>query len=135
MRKVSEILVSFRDTDMYGHANHAVYLSWLEEGRIAFWKALFGSDAFHRMPMVVGEMTIRYEAPTFFDQRLDVYLEIGDMRRSSFDMHYEIRDADSGVRVAKAKSAQVLFDGKKESTYPIPDEFREAIDAWKAAEA
>lgn len=135
MRKVSDILVSFRDTDMYGHANHAVYLSWLEEGRIAFWKELFGSHAFDRMPMVVGEMTIRYEAPTFFDQRLDVYLEVGELRRSSFDMHYELRDATTGERVAKATSAQVLFDIKKGSTYPIPEVFRTALSAWKASEA
>lgn len=131
MRKVSEILVSFRDTDMYGHANHAVYLSWLEEGRIAFWKQLFGTEAFDRMPMVVGEMTIRYERPTFFDQKLDVCLDVGELRRRSFDMHYELRDQASGERVASAKSAQVLFNVKTEQTYTIPDEFRAALEGWR----
>ena len=34
------IEVTFRDTDAMRHANNAVYLTWFENGRIGYWRAM-----------------------------------------------------------------------------------------------
>jgi acyl-CoA thioester hydrolase len=36
--------VRWRDVDALGHANHAVFLTYLEEGRDAFYTQTLGSD-------------------------------------------------------------------------------------------
>src|SRR5260221_14627151 len=36
--------VRWRDTDALGHVNHVVFLTYLEEGRDAFYSQIIGSD-------------------------------------------------------------------------------------------
>jgi len=36
--------VRWRDTDAQGHVNHAVFLTYLEEGRDAFFEHVIGAD-------------------------------------------------------------------------------------------
>ena len=38
------VRVRWRDTDAQGHVNHAVFLTYLEEGRDAFYVQALGSD-------------------------------------------------------------------------------------------
>ena len=38
------VRVRWRDTDALGHVNHAVFLTYLEEGRDAFYVQFLGSD-------------------------------------------------------------------------------------------
>ena len=38
------VRVRWRDTDALGHVNHAVFLTYLEEGRDAFYVHALGSD-------------------------------------------------------------------------------------------
>ncbi|HWX25489.1 MAG TPA: acyl-CoA thioesterase, partial [Vicinamibacteria bacterium] len=40
-----EVEVRFRDLDALGHVNNAVYLTYLESARIAYWMALTGNRA------------------------------------------------------------------------------------------
>ena len=39
-----ELEVRFRDCDPLGHVNNAVYLTYLEAARFAWWHATFGPD-------------------------------------------------------------------------------------------
>jgi acyl-CoA thioester hydrolase len=39
-----QVDVRWRDTDALGHVNHAVFLTYLEEGRDAFFVRTFGGE-------------------------------------------------------------------------------------------
>ena len=39
-----EVAVRWRDTDALGHVNHVVFMTYLEEGRDAFYAKVLGSD-------------------------------------------------------------------------------------------
>ena len=48
---VHRLEVRFRDCDPMGHANNAVYLTYLEQARFAHWREVWGFD-FERLPAV-----------------------------------------------------------------------------------
>src|ERR1700726_2232992 len=65
--------VRWRDTDALGHVNHAVFLSYLEEGRDAFYAQVIGAEPSYAVVRVEidlraeirhedGQVTVRIQA-------------------------------------------------------------------------
>jgi acyl-CoA thioester hydrolase len=57
--------VRWRDTDALGHVNHVVFLTYLEEGRDAFFAQVLGDDPMY----VVARMEIDFRAEVRIDER------------------------------------------------------------------
>ena len=75
MDAVFEHLVSlrWRDVDALGHVNHAVFLTYLEEGRDAFYVQALGRDPHYVVVRV--EIDLRAEV-RLADRRLRVRIEV-----------------------------------------------------------
>jgi acyl-CoA thioester hydrolase len=119
--------VRFRDCDAMGHTNHAVYLTFLEQARLAHWRALWD---FGRTPapgdlpgVILARVEADYKRPTRFGELLEIRLSVGDIGRSSFRYDYEIVDAE-GRTVLTAKTVQVMYDDTANRPVPIPDWIR-----------
>jgi acyl-CoA thioester hydrolase len=119
--------VRFRDCDAMGHTNHAVYLTFLEQARLAHWRALwdFGrTPAPGELPgVILARVEADYKRPTRFGELLEIRLSVGDIGRSSFRYDYEIVDAE-GRTVLTAKTVQVMYDYTANRPVPIPDWIR-----------
>ena len=102
--------VRFRDCDPMGHVNHAVYLSYLEQCRFAFWHHLTGTRAGPDSGIILARAECDYRAPAFFGEVLDVRLKVTDIGRSSFLLVYDITDTASGRHLADAKTVLVAYD-------------------------
>ena len=75
MRTVFEHQVSlrWRDVDALGHVNHAVFLTYLEEGRDAFYVQALGRDPHY----VVARAEIDWRAEVrYADRQLRVRIEV-----------------------------------------------------------
>ena len=57
--------VRWRDVDALGHVNHAVFLTYLEEGRDAFFKQAFGGEPDY----VVARIEVDLRAEVRYPQR------------------------------------------------------------------
>ena len=57
--------VRFRDCDAMGHVNHAVYLTYFEQGRLNFWRELTGSPSPHTR-VIIAHAECDYRAPAHF---------------------------------------------------------------------
>jgi acyl-CoA thioester hydrolase len=57
--------VRWRDVDALGHVNHAVFLTYLEEGRDAFFKQTFGGEPDY----VVARVEVDLRAEVRYPQR------------------------------------------------------------------
>jgi acyl-CoA thioester hydrolase len=121
---VARVKVPFRDVDMLGHVNNAVYLSYLETARTEFWERHFGVDGYMRMPYILGDMYIRYKAPARIREVLDLEIRFASLGNRSFVFEYQVRNGDTGAVVAEARSTQVMFQLDTGDTFPIPDELR-----------
>jgi acyl-CoA thioester hydrolase len=132
--------VRFRDCDPMGHVNNAVYLTYLEQARLAQWRALCGFGVAEgptdrrsaRVPTIPGVILARAEVdfrvPVRYGDVLDVKIGLAAVGRTSFTYEYEIVDTHARV-VATARSVQVMYDYSANRPVPIPEDIRGRFDA------
>jgi len=119
--------VRFRDCDLHGHVNHAVYLTYLEEARFGLWRKLWGMDQNARPAqtpdVILARAEVDYRIPARFGDDLEVRIFLARVGRTSFTYTYEVVDA-AGRIVAAATTVQVMYDYKTARPVPIPDDVR-----------
>ena len=118
-----EIEIRFRDCDAMGHVNNAVYLSYLEQARVAFWHRLTGTSGIPRS-FILARAEIDFAAPATLGDRLVVGLRVEAVGRTSFTLAYEVVKARTRETVASAKTVQVMFDYSAGRPVPIPEAVR-----------
>jgi acyl-CoA thioester hydrolase len=120
-------VVRWKDIDSWGVLNNAVYLTLLEQARYEYCREL-GILVDGQIRFVLAEVRVRFAAPGRMGSTLDVAARTTGMRRSSFTMTYEVRDA--GHLLVEAEAVLVWVD---EELRPeaIPDPVRTAISAYE----
>ena len=123
-----ELEVLFRDCDPLGHVNNAVYLTYLEAARFAWWRNTFGAQGLKEHGFVVARVEIDYRKAALPGDRLLVRLRVEDIGRSSFKVGYEVLNARTRELVAEAKSVQVAFDYTQAKSVPISASLRAKLE-------
>lgn len=120
----AEVQVRFRDLDPMNHVNNAVYLTYFEIARTAYWTALTGSSDLRDLDQILAEATCTYRSPATFNERLDVWIKATRLGRTSFDYAYRINEQGTGRLIAIGRSVQVMYDYAAGRPIPIPDQLR-----------
>ena len=123
-----ELEVLFRDCDPMGHVNNAVYLTYLEAARFAWWRNAFGAQGLTERGFIVARVEIDYRKAALPGDRLLVRLRVEDIGRSSFKVGYEVLNARTRELVAEAKSVQVAFDYAQGKSVPIDASLRAKLE-------
>lgn len=124
------IEVRFRDCDPMGHVNNAVYLTYLEQARLALWRSPggFGESGGGDVPgVILARAEVDYRLPARYGDVLEVRIGLNAVGRTSFTYEYEIVDAQERL-VASARSVLVMFDYAAGRPIPIPDDIRRRFD-------
>ena len=130
--------VRFGDLDANRHLNNVVFLRYFETARIAYLRELVPShdpanpeaDAFG---LIFAECHINYRSPVLFDEEVAVRCSIGNVKRSSFRVEFEMR---VGSRlVAEGYGVLVGFDYTAQAAAQLPDELRETLESEAGAPA
>ncbi|MGE5433787.1 MAG: acyl-CoA thioesterase [Candidatus Doudnabacteria bacterium] len=127
---VHEEQVRFRDLDPMGHVNNAVFLTYLEQARVAFFAEMGAATGLEDMNMIVARVEIDFKAPVRLGQEVEVSVRASRFGTKSFDLDYELRV--EGELVAVAKSVQVAYDYNRREPVPVPAEWREKLSAVPA---
>lgn len=122
--------VRFRDLDPMGHVNNAVFLTYLEQARIAFFEQQGLSVELDDMNMIVARVEIDFRAPVRLAQEVEVAVRPSRLGTKSFDLDYEL--TVDGEIVAEAKSVQVAYDYGRREPVAIPAEWREKLSGVPA---
>src|SRR5688500_11013600 len=89
------IEVRFSDCDPLGHANNAKYLTYLEQARLAHWRAVWGFGTREDVPgVILARAEIDFRRPARYGDMLDVRIGLAGIGRTSFTYDYEIVDDD-----------------------------------------
>ncbi|HXW77757.1 MAG TPA: thioesterase family protein [Candidatus Eremiobacteraceae bacterium] len=128
---VRPIKVAFRDIDGMRHVNHAQYLTYAETARNEYWQAITGITDVADFDFVLAELKVVYHAPARLGDELLVGVRITELRRSSWLMEHEIKDAASGRLIAEIFSAQVMYDSRSGKSIPLSDERRRQIEQYE----
>jgi acyl-CoA thioester hydrolase len=124
----------WRDMDAYGHVNHAVYLTYLEQGRDAALTQLL-RDAPGEVGYVVARVAIDYRRELrLADGPVVVSCQVTTVGNSSARTRETIVTTD-GKLAAEAEAVIVKIDRETRRPRPWSDEERDAFfvaEEWRA---
>jgi acyl-CoA thioester hydrolase len=113
--------VRFRDVDALGHVNNAVYLTYLEQARIAFLAPL-GAD---QTAMILARAEIDFRAQVAVGDEVEIEVRPVRVGTKSFELAYTLRVR--GTVAAEAKTVLVAFDYATGRPVDVPDAWRAAL--------
>jgi YbgC/YbaW family acyl-CoA thioester hydrolase len=119
------------ELDPYGHLNNAVYVSWLEHGRLGFlWDR---GHSFTSIPenfgvhIVVVHTDLSYKAQVRLGDRLRIATRIARFGTTSFTFAQEITFPDG--RVAASGTVTLVCVGPDGKPTPLPPDLRKLLDS------
>jgi acyl-CoA thioester hydrolase len=119
--------VRFRDLDGMGHVNNAVFSTYLEQARLAwFSQERFGAvDELPLGDVILARTEIDFRSPVQAGETVEVAVRPTRVGTKSFELAYELRAA--GRLVAEAKSVLVGYDYRRGESTPIPDRWKRRL--------
>ena len=131
MSKPSVVEVEARsyELDPYGHLNNAVYVNWLEHGRLSYLRDR--GHTYTSVPetfgvhVVVVRTDLSYKAQVRLGDRLSVTTRLARIGRTSFTFSQEIVFADG--RPAASGEVTMVAVGPDGSATPVPSDLRSLL--------
>ena len=122
-------VVRFADLDGFGHANNAVFLTYIEQARIAFLidRGIFRQPTREDMTMILARAEVDFRAPLAVGDEVEVGVRAARVGSKSFELEYELR-AD-GRLVGEARTVLVAYDYEQDTSVTIPDAWRRRLNA------
>lgn len=118
----------WRDMDALQHVNNAVYLTYLENAREAWWKELAG--AYDIFPFTLARNEIDYRSAATWRDEIDVRLTVSRIGNTSFDLSYRLV---AGERlVAEARSVLVMMDAAQKNPVRIDEATRAKMTRYES---
>ena len=109
MRYVFRCTVRFDDLDAFGHVNNVVFVEYLQEARVDWAHAFGAAPKAGEQGAVVAHQSIDYLKPLpFRTEPVDVVMWVTAIRRTSYDVAYEVRDEHTVF--ARATGTYVGYD-------------------------
>lgn len=119
------VKVRWRDVDALGHVNHAVFLTYLEEGRDAFFIQTLGGDPSYVVVRLEVDLRaeVRYE-----DQRVTVRIAADRLGTTSLTTR-EAVVTPGGEVAAEALVVTVNWDAENRKPVPFTEAERATLSA------
>ncbi len=138
MKLFTPVHVRFRDLDALGHVNNAVYHSYVEEARVAYFDKVVGTrhdwDAFG---VLLARTEINYLKPIHFKEDITCGIEIISLGNTSIEVAFALfkkLNSDDMEEVCSGKNILVCRDHTTNSTAPIPADWKNAIEKFEDEE-
>lgn len=119
--------VRFRDLDALGHVNNAVYLTYFESARMAWWLHLTHRSDLRGMDMILARAEVDFRSPAAFAEILDVGVRCASIGRSSFVIEQAITERRTRRLVAEARKVLVHYDYAAGRSQPLSEEMRRQL--------
>jgi acyl-CoA thioester hydrolase len=148
----SPVHLRWADIDALQHVNNAVYLSYFEQARIDYFRAL-GCWDWEKVGMLLARTEVDYLRPLLIRDKAWILTRTVKLGHKSFEMEYlivrEAPDWSADLRpsprntvcivpadlmergplqsITRAKSVLVAYDFAKNCTVPVPEAYRLAL--------
>lgn len=120
------IEVRFGDLDAFWHVNNARFLVYLEQARSRYLQdmGLIDGKSLWRLPLIVGDIHIRYHKPIELNDKVIVSLGVTRVSGKTVTFEYEMTGEGGEPLFATAESILVAFDYQAKVSVPVSDELR-----------
>jgi acyl-CoA thioester hydrolase len=126
MIKPAKIQVRFRDCDMMGHVNNAVYLSYFEQARMHYFELLIGADwDYKKDGILLVKNEVEYLKPIILHDVPEIYVYLVVIGEKSFTLGYEVK-VNNEIR-SKGVSKLVCFDFESQKSVKVYPQMKTAF--------
>ena len=112
-----ELHTRWKDMDSFGHVNNAVFLTYIEDARITFFKRWNLCD--NKKSIIIASIKMDYLRQMGHPANLIVGQIISRVGRKSFDIESAIFIQNEAAPVASAIVTCVCFDYEKNQSVPV----------------
>lgn len=129
------VRVHYADTDAQRVVYYGSHFTYMEAANQEYWHrmGIKLNDLFDQgLVLSIVEARCRYLSPGFYDDMLDVYVRMPEMRNRSFDLDYLIVRRKDDITIAVGKTVFVIV-GEDWKPKQIPDWFRKAVESFEKA--
>src|SRR5881296_4516055 len=91
-----ELPVQFRDIDVMGHVNNAVYLQYMETARVELARSLGQVREGFRPGFIIASARCEFKKPIKDERRITVSVWVSRIGDRSWDLDYSIRGSRKG---------------------------------------
>lgn len=125
--------VRYGDLDPQWHVNNTKFLTYIEQARLSYFHNLgiWDGKSFWDLGTILADSHIAYKSPIIFGQKIRIGVCVTHIGHKSIHMTYLVEDADSGKIMASAESINVAFDYHKQTSFTVPESWREKITAYE----
>jgi acyl-CoA thioester hydrolase len=126
----TRIPIRIGDINRASHLSHVNLVQILEEARAQFWVSLGYQEAVHidgGIGFIIGDLGVIFKGQAYYGQVLKIEIGAADIREKSYDLVYEVTNADNGAVIARAKTTILLFDYQKQKVIPLSAELRNKL--------
>lgn len=120
--------VRFRDIDVLGHVNNAVYATYLEQARRDYFADVLDCRL-EMVDIVLAHLSVDFRTPIDGKNDVVIAMSVPTLGESSIPMEYQVRHGDAVA--ATAETVLVAIDGESESSRELPAEWRDRIEAYE----
>lgn len=130
MKTTTPIQIRFNDIDMARHVHNGMYLSYFEQGRMAFLRTFIPKDHdWQGAGLILARNEVDYRRPVHLDAVVEVDTWCSNVGTKSFDLSYGLFVLENGKRTlhCQGRSVMVCFDYARNMSIPVPPEWRTAL--------
>ena len=117
-----ELKTRWKDMDLFGHVNNAVFLTYIEDARIMYFKRWNVTEK--KRSLIVASIKIDYLRQIEHPSDLIVGQKISRIGNSSFDIQSAIFLNNNPKPAANSVVSCVCFDYEQSKSVPVYDEIK-----------
>lgn len=130
------VQVRFADTDAQAHVYFSNYLVYCDEALSAYLHAIgypWDRLVAQGVELFFVDAGYSFAGSARFEERLDVHTRIARLGNTSLTAEMTVCRADGGEVIGHGHITAVMVDPVTRKPAPIPQAFRDAVDAFEAA--
>ncbi len=115
--------VRYFETDAMGIVHHSAYITWFEEGRSGFTRAIgypYSRMEQEGVSLAVAEVSARYHRPARYDDEVVVQAELTELGSRGMTFRYEVRRAEDDELLVTGSSKHISVDPQGRVTRLAP---------------
>jgi len=118
--------------DMLGHANNAVYLTYLELARLGYFKEVIRQE-WKQVALVLAHASMDYRIPITPEVRPITYIRTTKLGNSSLHMDNMITDPEGKTLFFSTQMVLVAINTKTGRSTPIPESEKQKVISYEPA--
>lgn len=121
----TKIPIRFSDIDALGHVNNAIYLTYFEIARSAYWAEIIEWD-WKLLGIIIRKSVVDYLKPITLSDNVYAYVKTSKIGNSSFELEYILVTNNNGIEeiCTTGQTLCVCFDYGLQKSTQIPSNQR-----------